>query len=195
LPLDFPLCIVRHGETDWNVEGRLQGQQDVALNGRGRAQAEAVGKLLIQTEPAVAGWDFVASPLSRTRDTMELMRTAMRLDPATYRLDVRLKELTFGSWERSTWDEVKRMDAAGAAQREANKWSFCPPGGESYAMLSERIAGWLADVSQPTVAVTHGGVARVLMGLIAGVGQTDLPQKDIKQGRALMFEGGKVRWI
>jgi broad specificity phosphatase PhoE len=62
-------------------------------------------------------------------------------------------------------------------------------------MLSERIAGWLADLKQPTLAVTHGGVARVLLGLVAGVAQEELPRRDIVQGRALLFTGEKARWI
>ena len=195
MPLEHPLCIVRHGETDWNVEGRLQGQQDVPLNGRGRDQAEAVGRVLKRDYPQVLGYAFVASPLLRARETMELMRGAMQVDPASYRIDARLKELTFGAWEGFTWDEMKQREPEACAARTADKWGYCPPGGESYAMLSDRIAGWLAEVKEPTVAVTHGGVARVLLGLLAGMSHTELPMKNIVQGRALMFEGGKARWV
>jgi broad specificity phosphatase PhoE len=195
LPLAFPLCIVRHGETDWNVEGRLQGQQDIRLNGRGRDQAASVGRLLKRDYPDILSFDFVSSPLIRAQDTMRLMRGEMGLDPEAYGLDERLKELTFGSWEGFTWSEMRARDAAASAAREADKWGYQPPGGESYAMLSERIAGWLADLKQPTLAVTHGGVARVLLGLVAGVAQEELPRRDIVQGRALLFTGEKARWI
>jgi probable phosphoglycerate mutase len=195
LALAHPLCIVRHGETDWNVEGRLQGQRDIDLNGRGRDQAASVGHILKRDVPDVLNFDFVSSPLQRAQDTMQLMRTSMGLDPKAYRLDDRLKELTFGSWEGLTWREMTERDPAGCAAREADKWGYCPPGGESYAMLTTRIAGWLLDVTQPTLAVTHGGVARVLLGLIAGVSQKELPLRDITQGRALLFEDGKARWI
>jgi broad specificity phosphatase PhoE len=195
LSLAHPLCIVRHGETDWNVEGRLQGQKDIQLNGRGRDQAASVGHILRGNYPEVLSFDFVSSPLVRAQDTMQLMRGAMGLDPEGYTLDDRLKELSFGRWEGFTWDEMNGDDAKGRAAREADKWGFCPPGGESYAMLSTRIEGWLADLKAPTVAVTHGGVARVLLGLLAGVAQADLPLRDIKQGRALLFENGDARWI
>jgi broad specificity phosphatase PhoE len=195
LPLAFPLCVVRHGETDWNAEGRLQGQRDIHLNGRGRDQAASVGRLLKRDYPETLSFDFVSSPLVRAQETMRLLRGEMGLDTEAYRLDARLKELTFGSWEGFTWSEMQARDAAGCAAREADKWGYCPPGGESYAMLSDRIAGWLADLNGPTLAVTHGGVARVLLGLVAGVAQKDLPLRDITQGRALMFEGEKARWI
>jgi broad specificity phosphatase PhoE len=195
LSLAHPLCIVRHGETDWNVEGRLQGQRDIHLNGRGRDQAASVGRLLKRDYPGVLDFDFVSSPLTRAQDTMRLMRGAMGLDPQAYGLDDRLKELTFGGWEGFTWDEMMAKDPAGCTAREADKWGFVPPAGESYAMLSTRIEGWLAELNGPTLAVTHGGVARVLLGLIAGVSHKDLPLRDIKQGRALLFENSEARWI
>ena len=91
--------------------------------------------------------------------------------------------------------EMRARDPVATAAREADKWGFQPPGGESYAMLSERVAGWVESIDRPTLAVTHGGVARVLLGLIAGISQTELPMKNIVQGRALLFEGEKARWI
>ena len=195
MPLAFPLCIVRHGETDWNVEGRLQGQQDIPLNGRGRDQAAAVGRTIKRDYPDILTFDFVCSPLARAQETMLIMRGEMNLDPRAYRMDDRLKELTFGAWEGFTWPEMRARDPASCDAREADKWGFCPPGGESYAMLSVRIAGWVESLKGPTIAVTHGGVARVLMGLVAGLSQAELPMKDIVQGRALLFENEKARWI
>src|SRR5690606_1761098 len=100
-----------------------------------------------------------------------------------------------GAWEGFTWPEMRLRDPVATAAREADKWAFQPPGGESYAMLSDRVAGWLAELDAPTVAVTHGGVARVLLGLVTGMPQAELPMKDIVQGRALLFEGDKVRWV
>jgi broad specificity phosphatase PhoE len=64
------LYFVRHGETDWNAEARLQGQQDVPLNAFGRVQAEEAGARLRALAPGYANLDYVASPLSRTRETM-----------------------------------------------------------------------------------------------------------------------------
>lgn len=189
------ICLVRHGETDWNRVGRLQGMQDTPLNPRGRDQAAAAGRLLATIHPEVAGFDFVASPLSRARTTMELMRAAMRLPPTAYRLDDRLKELTFGRWEGMTLRELAQHEPVGAKAREADKWGFVPPGGESYAMLSQRVAVWLEEVEVPTVAVSHGGVARVLLGLMGGVRQIDLPTFEITQGRVLVFEAGRYRWV
>jgi broad specificity phosphatase PhoE len=120
---------VRHGETDWNAEARLQGQRDVPLNSFGRVQAEEAGARLRGLVPNYEGLDYVASPLGRARGTMELMRAAIFLPPESYRIDDRLKELSFGSWEGLTWKEVapaRRIGRPSAPGR--NGLSFRPAG-------------------------------------------------------------------
>ena len=86
---------------------------------------------------------FFASPLARARETMELARAALGLPPMRYALEPALKELTFGEWEGLTWPQVWNRDPAGARAREIDKWNFAPPGGESYAMLADRLQPWL----------------------------------------------------
>lgn len=188
------LLFVRHGETDWNSEGRLQGQRDIPLNALGRTQAETAGRLLMGLAPDFAGLDYVASPLARTRETMERMRRAMGLDPAAYRLDDRLKELTFGDWEGLTWREVRARDPVGAGRREGAKWAFVPPGGESYAMLAERVRPVVEAIDRETVIVSHGGVARALLALLCGVSIRQAAGLDIWQGRVLVIEAGRFAW-
>ncbi len=198
----FPhrLIFVRHGETPYNAENRLQGQRDIPLGARGRDQARAVGQALrarmgAEIDRLEAAEAFVASPLLRTRETMELARAAMGLAQARYRLDPALKELTFGDWEGLTWPEVKARDPKGAAARHADKWDFAPPRGESYAMLAKRVRVWLETVTADAFVVSHGGVARALMALIAGVPGRVAADAPIVQGRALVFEKGGCRWI
>src|ERR1044071_6727991 len=100
------LYYIRHGETDWNVEWRLQGQRDIPINARGRIQARRCGEILrdLLARDAVdpAQLDFVSSPLSRARETMELLRGAAGLDPNGYRQDAQLAEILFGQWEGFT---------------------------------------------------------------------------------------------
>jgi probable phosphoglycerate mutase len=191
------LIFIRHGETDWNVEGRLQGQHDIPLNGRGRDQAANAGREARKyiAREGLTDLRFVASPLTRTRNTMELARGAMGLDPKDYALDDRLMELSFGRWEGLIWPEVKALDPLAAQAREGDKWQFQPPGGESYAMMSDRLRPWLATVTCDTVVVSHGGVARVLMAMIGGVSIADAPLMDIHQGRVLIFQDGRRRWL
>ena len=190
---------VRHGETDWNAEGRLQGRRDITLNALGcRQAAEAGGRLAVLLRDhgvSLAGTRFVASPLGRTRDTMTIARAAMGLPCDGYALDDRLQEVSFGAWEGSTWPEIKARDPALLKQRRRDKWTFVPPGGESYAMLAERLRPWLASVIEGTVVVSHGGVARALMMLIGGVSRQAAPDAEILQGRVLRFDRGRTAWV
>jgi probable phosphoglycerate mutase len=190
-----PIYFIRHGETDWNAEGRLQGQRDIPLNDVGRVQALEAGKILASLAPRFDDLDWWVSPLERTRETAERARAAIGLAPAAYATDDRLKELTFGRWEGMTWREVTRADPAGAAMRDRDKWRSVPPQGESYAMLLERVKGFLPMISRPSVLVSHGGVARVLMAILTGMPPVKAAKADIFQGKVLLFEAGSCRWV
>ena len=188
------IYFIRHGETDWNAEGRLQGQRDIPLNDLGRVQAEEAGRMLAKLHPQPDDLDWLVSPLGRTQETARLARAAMGLGDAYYKLDERLKELTFGTWEGLTWPEVRKHDPAGARGRERDKWNYVPPGGENYAMLCERIVPVLADLRRDTVFVSHGGVARGFMTLIGGAKKHIAVGEDIWQGKVLVFDSGQSRW-
>lgn len=189
------IIFLRHGETDWNVAGRLQGQRDIPLNAHGRLQARRNGERIRETIPDIAGFDFVASPLGRARETMEIARRAMGLKPDEYRLDDRLRELTFGEWEGFTTEELRLDRPDAVAEREARKWEFVPPGGESYGMLANRVSAWLETLDRPVMAVSHGGVGRVLYRLLEGVEPAAAANLDFSQDRFLLWQAGPARWI
>jgi probable phosphoglycerate mutase len=157
-------------------------------------QAEEAGNRLRGLAPAYAGLDYVASPLLRARETMERLRAALGLTPAAYRLDDRLKELSFGSWEGLTWKEVRAREAHTATVRARDKWTFVPPGGESYAMLAGRVAPALADLTREAVIVSHGGVARVLLHLLGNLPPHQAAIAGIWQGKVLVFRAGAYAW-
>ena len=141
------LYFVRHGETDWNLAQRYQGQRDIPLNATGRAQARARARAGRSARQRAAALDYVASPLPRARETMEIMRRELGLPPDGYRTDARLREIHYGHWEGELWNELPAIDPEGFAAREADKWGWQPRGGESYRMLSERVALWLGEVA------------------------------------------------
>src|SRR5882672_8831774 len=113
-PLFMLLYYVRHGLTDWNMAGRLQGHRNTPLNQTGRAQAvhcgQALRDLLARDGTAAAALDYVASPLARARETMEIMRSTLGLAPSGYGIEPRLTEISFGEWESLTYAEVMLRD-------------------------------------------------------------------------------------
>jgi broad specificity phosphatase PhoE len=185
---------VRHGETAWNAERRLQGQLDVPLNEVGRRQSAQCGAtlraLLAARGRMPADFNFVSSPLSRARETMEIMRDGLGLPRAGYAVDPRLAELSFGRWEGLTYKEVRALDRSVLAVRERDKWNFAPPDGESYAQLLVRVREWHAGVAGDVVVAAHGGVARVLMVLFGVREREDATQGDVVQGVVYEFARG-----
>ncbi len=194
------IYMIRHGQTDWNAEGRLQGQQDIDLNALGREQATRNGEELAQLiGNRIADFAFVASPMARTRETMELLRAAMGLPSSDYTTDPRLVEVSFGDWEGHTLDELKKTVPERLKARRRGKWDFIPPGeaAESYEILSWRVGSWLRSVSQPTVCVSHGGVVRALFHLVGDIDKDEAAWAAIPQDQILRLETdtGHYRWL
>ena len=188
---------IRHGETDWNAEGRLQGALDVPLNDLGRKQATHSGNILAdlfardgrdKSSPA-----FVASPLGRARSTMELVRSTLRLPLDDYAIDDRLREIGYGHWEGSTLAEMQAQDPELFAKRQAEKWTVSPPGGESYVSVQLRMSDWYNQVRGDTVTVAHGGTARALMVALDIETPSSAADLTIEQGAVYVFGDGGLR--
>ncbi|HEU0149196.1 MAG TPA: histidine phosphatase family protein [Bradyrhizobium sp.] len=190
---------IRHGETEWNALGRLQGTRDIPLNELGRVQATQAGNILAELL-AHDGHDrtripYVASPLIRARATMELVRETLTLPAEGYALDDRLREIGYGKWEGFTLPEMEAADPLFYARRQTEKWALAPEGGETYADVERRVRAWYDTVTTDTVAVAHGGTARALMvslGFETPASAVDLP---IQQGAVYVFgEGGLQKY-
>lgn len=191
------IYFVRHGQTAWNAEQRLQGQADTDINALGREQADRNGARLAELIGDPQAFDFVASPLRRTRETMERVRKAMGLDPMAYRTDEQLVEVHFGDWQGYTFAELDVRLPGSSEARQHDKWDFVPPGeqGESYEMLTARVRPWLAEIRQPTVCVTHGGVVRAIFRLIEVMPKSKAAALEIPQDRVLRLENGRLDWL
>jgi len=189
---------VRHGETDWNRERRLQGQHDIPLNALGRVQAARSGELLrglVERDGrAFADYDFVSSPLGRARETMELIRATVGLDLAEYRTDARLMEMSFGHWEGFTFAELQAREQAQLLERERDRWGFVVPGGESYALLQTRVGAWYDGLKRDCIVAAHGGVCRVLMAHLRLLERDEAVRGggEIGQGCVYVFDGNSV---
>ena len=166
------LYFIRHGETDWNAEGRYQGSRDIPLNARGRGQAALNGELQAQLLPragrSAVDFSWYVSPLGRTRETMDNIRAKVGEPRPDVTIDPRLIEISFGIYEGHLHTELASGAMAIAGERDASFWHFRPPEGESYADVAVRIGDFGAALTGPSVIVAHGGILRVLRHLIEG---------------------------
>ncbi|MCH7555480.1 MAG: histidine phosphatase family protein [Proteobacteria bacterium] len=185
------IYLVRHGETEWNRAGRMQGHLDAPLTLRGEAQARAVGATL--RDLGVDGFPLVASPLGRTRATAAIIARVLGLDPGSVTTDTRLMEMTWGAWDGLTQAEIEARDPGEWARRKADHWDYRPPvGGESYAEVALRVADWLAGFAadEPRIVVCHGGAGRVVRGLYGGLSQAEtLAQEEPQDAFHLLRDG------
>jgi len=161
------ILFVRHGETDWNVKQRFQGQSDVPLNAKGRAQAKAVAKRLAAEEIDI----IYASDLSRAWDTAAAIGENHSVD---IHREPNLREGDFGEWEGATYDEIQARDP-----EAVNAWhevisTFAPPGGETLDQLAARVEKVYQNIAanhsdQTVLLVAHGGSLQMLIAHLLGL--------------------------
>jgi alpha-ribazole phosphatase len=154
------LLLIRHGQTNWNLEQRFQGQSDIPLNETGRRQTAALADRL-STEPFDAVY---SSDLQRATETV---RTICKSE---FLSDPRLREVHFGDWEGLTYDEIKAKHPNTLAAWEANIFKNAPPDGETLEQLSVRVQSMLDELRQKhenhnILIVAHGGVLQTLICL------------------------------
>ncbi len=184
--------MVRHGQTTFNVEGRLQGWRDSPLSGLGRTQAQGHGALLKTLIPNLEGFRLVSSPLGRALDTARIICAGLGLAGDRIETDGRLKELSFGEWEGLTLAELEARVPGAWEARRRDRWRFVPPGGESYEMMAVRVGAWLDEVDRPTIAVCHGITGRVLRGLYGGLTEEEILALDEPQDAVFHLTRGSI---
>ncbi|HWC28062.1 MAG TPA: histidine phosphatase family protein [Solirubrobacteraceae bacterium] len=155
------VLLVRHGETDDNATGRVQGRRDTQLNDRGREQSLALAGML-RDEGVRA---LYTSPLQRARATAQIVGDVLGLEPV---VDERLIEADTGDWSGRLIAEVIAAEPEGWRRWRAADPAFRFPNGESVAEQARRVAAALADVAGgplPALVVTHGGSIRAVAGV------------------------------
>jgi probable phosphoglycerate mutase len=174
------IALLRHGPTEWNALGKIQGFTDIPLS------AEGISKMRgLKPPPPFHRVRVYASPLMRARQTAEALGLA---DPL---LDRRLMEQNWGGWEGMSRAEILARDGEDAFLRAGVKLAFRPPGGESTAELHDRVAAFLKDVAarrEDAVAVTHFGVLRAAYTLATGWDMATIMPADLDVAKVLVLE-------
>ncbi|MDX6407172.1 MAG: glucosyl-3-phosphoglycerate phosphatase [Gaiellaceae bacterium] len=159
------LLLVRHGETDWNRDGRWQGGSDTSLNDLGREQARALAE---QLDGDIAA--MYSSDLARARETADIVAAKLGLE---VQVDPRLRERGFGSWEGLTMPEIEERFADSYLRWRAGEG----PGAEdaeTFEDFSARVSAFLAEVirlhpEEDVLVISHGGSIRVIHALASGL--------------------------
>lgn len=187
---DYPeLFILRHGQTEWNAAGRMQGHMDSPLTALGREQAAAQARIL-RAQPTPPDTTYHCSPQGRARQTADLALAGLT---DALQIDARLKEVSVGKFEGLTltdlmadWPDI--MNAG-----SPYSWHYRAPGGESFHTFSARISDWLGAQTAPAVVVTHGMVSRVLRGLVLGLDAEGIAKLPGGQGVVYHIKNGQHR--
>lgn len=154
------LALLRHGETPWSRDKRVQGRTDVGLS---EAGAAALAALTLPVD--CRAMQVCTSPLRRCTET------AAQLRLATPAIEPRLIEMAWGPWEGRRLADLRAEPGNAMAENEARGWDFMAPDGESPRMVWQRVRPWLAEVAAqrlPTLAITHRGVIRVIFAQATG---------------------------
>ena len=161
------LLLVRHGLTDWNAAGRYQGKTDIPLNDAGQQQAEALAKRLADVEIHA----IYTSDLQRALQTAQTIAVPHGCAAIP---EPRLREVSFGTWEGLTYDEIGQRDSAALKRWESRVLDVAPPGGESLIQVTTRVRPLLQGIqsrhiNKTALVVAHGGPLQILLCLALGL--------------------------
>jgi len=182
------IYLVRHGETQWNCEGRFQGALDSPLTERGITQARACGSLLADIADKVDA--VIASPLGRTRQTEAVIRSIASY-PATV-WESRLAEVSIGSWDGLTDVDI---DAGWPGLLNGSTpfdWYFRSPDGERFDAAMERVCSLLCELSGVVVAISHGLTGRLIRGAYLGLNKEETLSLPVPQDVVWLLAGGQI---
>lgn len=188
------LWLVRHGQTTFNAEGRIQGGCDSPLTDLGQAQAARVGRLLADLTQDQAERMVWCSPQGRAQHTARIIAAAMGI-AAPLRLEPRIRELELGSWEKRTPAEINAETPGACLRGQIPDWCFRSPDGETQGQIEGRLRAFLDEMAAGSgcrIVVAHGLSGRVMRGLYAGLDPLVALDLDVPQDAVFRLAGGTI---
>lgn len=185
------LLLIRHGATEWNLRGLLQGQTDVSLSEEGRRQVQEIVPFFRTYDPD----QLWVSPLRRARETADILSLGMTVP---LRVDARLMERSFGILEGLSRPDQTARHPEVRAGLKADPIDYAPPEGESYRAFWDRVEALSRDLLEAdgkVAVVAHGGTIRILLGLFLGTGPESAPHITLDNAHVSLVDvaGGRPR--
>ncbi|MBE3876942.1 histidine phosphatase family protein [Vibrio parahaemolyticus] len=184
------IFVLRHGETEFNADKKLQGHCNSSLTSKGSDQARRVGTTLkqyVENRP----FRVYSSTLGRALQTSQIVCEELNYSYENLNKEPRLKEFSLGEWEQRTIPSLEQEIPNLLAQ---NDWYLQAPNCETYESVRERLSSWLSDVAhdEDIVVVSHGLTSIVLRGLLLGMDYTQVWQQDLPQDAFFIIEDGRI---
>jgi probable phosphoglycerate mutase len=188
------IYLVRHGQTEWNRDGILQGQLDSRLTERGLRQAKAIGQHLAGIIKNPVDVYIESSHLGRARATAEIIRAIIGLDASHCSATELLAEIHLGKWQGLDKTQIEAYWPGRLAEREQNKWHYKIPGGENYCDLENRAERWLAQqrLAPVTIAVSHQQFSNILRGIYAKLTRAETLRLTHEQHCFFLMQNGNI---
>ncbi|EGR3116401.1 histidine phosphatase family protein [Vibrio parahaemolyticus] len=184
------IFVLRHGETEFNADKKLQGHCNSSLTSKGCDQARRVGTTLkqyVENRP----FRVYSSTLGRALQTSQIVCEELNYSYENLNKEPRLKEFSLGEWEQRTIPSLEQEVPNLLAQ---NDWYLQAPNCETYESVRERLSSWLSDVAhdEDIVVVSHGLTGIALRGLLLGMDYTQVWQQDLPQDAFFIIEDGRI---
>ena len=192
------IFLLRHGETVWNRERRVQGHKDSPLTPLGLEQARRYGLKLQDVLQPVAGYRLLSSPLGRALHTATIVAEVLGRAAVEIATDDRLKEMGWGRWDGMTAAEIEAQDKELWQARIEDRWTRPPPGGgETQADILDRATGWLGSIEPEArlVVVAHGALGRAIRCAYEGLPPAAMLDLDQPQDAFFRLRRGVVTRI
>ena len=186
------IYLLRHGQTVFNAEGRLQGHVDSPLTELGVAQARRMGEALKSLVSETEGWRILSSPLGRARATADLVSEV--LGWGEVEVEDRLKELTAGRWDGMLRTDIQKEHPEAFS---TSGWDFRAPGAETFEAVADRMAEWLGTLHADCriIAISHGISGRVLRGVYAGLSRDVALAQPVPQDAFFRLSAGAIERV
>ncbi|MGL1920792.1 MAG: histidine phosphatase family protein [Hyphomicrobiales bacterium] len=191
--MQYPkIYLMRHGQTEWNVERRMQGQLNSPLTAKGEAQAVKMGQILAREVTDPQNYAMFTSPLGRTLQTSELVAQNFAFAPTK---DDLLMEVFAGSWGGQLRADIIEQNQELLGGARTIPIMCCSPDGETHEALIARGKKWLDSLTGQCIVVSHGQIGFIIRALYTGVSYEEIFTKGDSQDGVYLLEKGKESFL